>query len=102
MEALNSILPAGSGGKAFSQSFNAATHSSSIDLFDSLGSKHTLRMEFRKTALDNATGSTWDMRITVPPPATIDTSAPYDEKVGSVRFNNDGSLATYNPPNLSL
>ncbi len=102
MEALNSVLPVASGGKAFSQSFNAATHSSSIDVFDSLGSKHTLRMEFRKTALDTSTGSTWDMLITVPSPATIDTTAPYNEKIGSVRFNNDGSLATYNPPNISF
>jgi len=102
MEALNSVLPSASGGKAFSQSFNAATHSSSIDVFDSLGSKHTLRMEFRKTALDIATGSTWDMTISVPSPATIDTTAPFDEKKGSIRFNNDGSLATYNPPNISF
>jgi len=102
MEALNSVLPAASGGKAFSQSFNAATHSSSIDVFDSLGSKHTLRMEFRKTALDTSTGSTWDMKVSVPAPATIDTTAPFDEKTGSIRFNNDGSLATYNPPNISF
>ena len=102
MEALNSVLPAGSGGQAFSQSFNAATHSSSIDVFDSLGSKHTLRMEYRKTSVDLTTGSQWDMTITVPPPATIDTTAPYDEKVGSVRFNSDGSLSTYNPPNISF
>jgi len=102
MEALNAVLPAGSTGKAFSQSFNAATHSSSIDVFDSLGSKHTLRMEFRKTALDTATGSTWDMKITVPEPATIDTIAPLNEKLGSIRFNNDGSLATYNPPSISF
>jgi len=102
MEALNSVLPAGSGGKAFSQSFNAATHSSSIDIFDSLGSKHTLRMDLRKTALDVATGSTWDMVVSVPSPATIDTTAPFNEKTGSIRFNNDGSLATYNPPNISF
>ena len=102
MEALNSVLPAGSGGQAFSQSFNAATHSSSIDVFDSLGSKHTLRMEYRKTSVDLTTGSQWDMTITVPPPATIDTTAPYDEKVGTVRFNSDGSLSTYNPPNISF
>lgn len=102
MEALNSVLPMASGGKAYSQSFNAATHSSSIDVFDSLGSKHTLRMEFRKTELDKSTGSTWDMLVTVPPPATIDTTAPFDEKRGSIRFNNDGSLATYNPPNISF
>jgi len=102
MTAMNSILPVGSGGKAYSQSFNAATHSSSIDIFDSLGSKHTLRMEFRKTALDANTGSTWDMTITVPSPSTIDTTAPYGEKKGSIRFNNDGSLATFNPPNVSF
>lgn len=102
MEVLNAVLPAGSGGQAFSQSFNAATHSSSIDIFDSLGSKHTLRMEFRKTVLDIATGSTWDVKISVPSPATIDTTAPFDEKKGSIRFNNDGSLATFNPPNISF
>ncbi|MCX6052771.1 MAG: flagellar hook protein FlgE [Campylobacterales bacterium] len=102
MEALNSVLPAGSGGKAYSQSFNAATHSSSIDIFDSLGSKHTVRMEFRKTALDPNTGSTWDLKVSVPSPGTINTVAPTNEKFGSVRFNNDGSLATYNPPNISF
>lgn len=102
MSALNAVLPVASGGKAFSQSFNAATHSSSIDIFDSLGSKHTLRMEFRKVSLDPATGSKWDMLISVPSPATIDTTAPYDEKKGSITFSNDGSLATYDPPNISF
>jgi flagellar hook protein FlgE len=102
MEAMNAVLPAGSDGTAFSQGFNAATHSSSIDIFDSLGSKHTLRTEFRKTALDTTTGSTWDMKISVPEPGTIDTVAPLNEKRGSIRFNNDGSLATYDPPNISF
>ena len=102
MTAMNAVLPAGTTGKSFSQSFNAATHSSSIDVFDSLGSKHTLRMEFRKTAVDTNTGSTWNMVVSVPNPATIDTVAPFNEKTGSVRFNNDGSLATYNPPNVSF
>jgi len=102
MSALNSVLPSGTTGKAFSQGFNAATHSSSIDIYDSLGSKHTLRTEFRKVALDTTTGSTWSMLVSVPSPATIDTVAPFNEKTGSVRFNNDGSLATYNPPNISF
>ncbi len=102
MSALNAVLAPGSTGKAFSQGFEAATHSSSIDIFDSLGSKHTLRMELRKVALDITSGSTWDMVITVPSPATIDTQAPTNEKKGSIRFNNDGSLATYNPPNISF
>jgi len=102
MEALNSTLPTGSTATAFSQSFNAATHSASIDIFDSLGSKHTLRTEFRKVAVDTLTGSTWNMKLSVPEPATIDTVIPYNEKTGFVRFNNDGSLATYNPPNVSF
>ena len=102
MVAMNTALPVGSAGKGFSQSFNAATHSSSIDVFDSLGSKHTLRMEFRKTAVDLATGSSWDMLLSVPEPATIDTISPLNQRVGQVRFNNDGSLATFNPPNISF
>ena len=102
MEAMNTVLQAGTAGKSFSQAFNAATHSSSIDIFDSLGSKHTLRMEFRKIKLDAATGSEWAVTITVPQPATIDTIAPTFEKKGSIRFNNDGSLATYSPPNISF
>ncbi|MDO9266909.1 MAG: flagellar hook-basal body complex protein, partial [Sulfurimonas sp.] len=102
MEALNSTLPAGSTATAFSQSFNSATHSASIDIFDSLGSKHTLRTEFRKVAVDAATGSTWNMKISVPEPATIDSVLPYNEKTGFIRFNSDGSLSTYNPPNVSF
>ena len=102
MEALNATLPSGTTATAFSQSFNAATHSASIDIFDSLGSKHTLRTEFRKVAVDTLTGSTWNMKLSVPEPATIDTVIPYNEKTGFVRFNNDGSLATYNPPNVSF
>jgi len=102
MSSMNAILPAGTTGKAFSQGFSVATHASSIDIFDSLGSKHTLRTEFRKTAVDTATGSTWDMTITVPEPKEIDTIAPLGEKKGSVRFNNDGSLSTYNPPSISF
>ena len=102
MKALNSVLSMGSAGTAYSQSLNAATHSSSIDIFDSLGSKHTLRMEFRKVTLDKSTGSTWDMVISVPSPATIDTAPPVNEKTGSVRFNNDGSISSLVPGNISF
>ena len=100
MKALNATLPAGGAGTATSQSFNAATHSSSIDVFDSLGSKHTLRMSFRKTA-----SSLWDMKVTVPEPGVINTNpqpgTPANTIRGSVSFNSDGSLSTYAPPNIS-
>jgi flagellar hook protein FlgE len=102
MEAMNASLAAGSTGKAFSQSFNAATHSSSIDIFDSLGSKHTIRMEFRKTELSVTTGSRWDMKISVPPPAMIDNTAPTNERSGFISFGPDGSLSNFDPPNVSF
>lgn len=102
MQSVNAALPAGTAGVTLSQSFNAATHSSSIDIYDSLGSKHTLRMEFRKTDVDLTTGSRWDMKLSVPEPATIDTIAPFNEIDGQVRFNNDGSLSTYTPINFSF
>ncbi len=105
MKALNATLPAGGSGTAISQAFNAATHSSSIDVFDSLGSKHTLRMEFRKTAVSTDTGSKWDMKVTVPEPGEINTNpsaaTPANMIRGSVSFNSDGSLSTYEPPNIS-
>jgi len=102
MSAMNGSLPVNSAGSIRSQSMNAAVHSSSIDIFDSLGTKHTLRMEFRKTDVDPATGTTWTTKITVPEPATIDTIVPFNEVNGSVRFNNDGSLATYSPISVSF
>jgi len=102
MTALNTSLAAGSTGTAFSQTFNAATHSSSIDIFDSLGSKHTLRMEFRKTEMDTSTGSTWATTLSVPAPATISTTFPFDEETGSITFNNDGSISTSSPSNISF
>jgi len=100
MKALDATLPAGGDGTAISQAFNAAIHSSSIDVFDSLGSKHTLRMEFRKTSI-----SKWDMKVTVPEPGEINTNptaaTPANMIRGSVTFNDDGSLSTYTPPNIS-
>jgi len=99
MNSLEAVLPVGtSGSKSFSQSFNAATHSSSIDIFDSLGTKHTLRTEFRKVATDK-----WTMVISVPEPAEISTVAPKNEiRTGFVQFTNEGALSQYTPGNISF
>jgi len=59
-------------------------------------------MEFRKTAVDLTTGSTWSMVVNVPNPAVISTLDPVNELSGSIRFNNDGSLATYDPQTISF
>jgi len=102
MTALNTNLEAGSNAVGYSQSFNAPTHSSSIDVFDSLGSKHTVKMDFRKTELDLEVGSKWDMKVSVPPPATVNTTVPVNERSGSVSFKNDGSLFNYDPATISF
>jgi len=104
LEALNSVLPVGSTGKAFSQSFNAATHSSSIDIFDSLGSKHTLTIEFRKTDVNKDTGiRTWDMKISVPAPATINVNGdPASQAFGKIYFKENGSFSDSTIPSVSF
>lgn len=100
MNSLVSTLPAGSTSSAYSQSFNAATHSSSLDVYDSLGTKHSLSLEFRKTGINDASGTTWDINISVPNPGTIDTIAPLNEKAGSISFTNNGALSTYEPTSI--
>ena len=98
MKALESSLPAGEAGStSYSQAFNAATHSSGIDIFDSLGTKHTVRMAFRKTSAHQ-----WDTTITVPNPGEISTSDPKNEKRGKIVFTDKGALSSYTPPNISF
>ena len=104
MEALSTAITAGSAGEAISQGFAAATHSSSIDIFDSLGSKHTVRMEFRKAKVDGLT-STWNTIITVPQPGVINTNlaaSPANEIRGRIRFNADGSFLDKTPPSITF
>lgn len=101
MQAIDGTLIEGSTGIRLSQSLNAATHSASIDIYDSLGSKHTLKMDFRKTAVDAVTGATWSMKLSVPAPGEINTIAPLNEISGQVSFGADGALSSYTPTNVN-
>ena len=80
------------------QSFNAATHATSIEIFDSLGTKHTLRLEFKKTS----TG-TWDWRAVVADPGSLSGAHPEGNilRNGTVQFGSDGALTNFNPPTLT-
>ena len=80
------------------QSFNAATHASSIEVYDSLGTKHTLRLEFRKTGQGK-----WDWRAVVANPGTLTGAKPEGNilRNGSVQFGKDGSIQNYNPPTIT-
>ncbi len=102
IQGINGTLIEGSTGIRLSQSLNAATHSASIDIYDSLGSKHTLKMDFRKTAVDSVTGATWSMKLSVPVPGEINTIAPLNEINGQVSFSSDGSLSSYTPTNVNF
>ncbi|NWF67106.1 MAG: flagellar hook protein FlgE [Campylobacterales bacterium] len=98
-ESLGGIVPS-DGSVRNSQTMNAATWASSIDIYDSLGTKHSLRIEFRKTD-----DSRWDWTAIVPEPAEL-LGHPIGEKNkyigGYVEFNDDGSLKSFNPPTLTF
>jgi flagellar hook protein FlgE len=76
---------------------NAATHTTSLDIFDTLGSKHTLTLHYRKAHTSTGANdpTVWNFYADVPKPSTLDNPAN-----GYVKFNPDGSLNSFNPPSL--
>jgi flagellar hook protein FlgE len=99
MGSLSGRLPSDNTGSVkLSQPITAAVHSSSIDVFDSLGTKHTVRIDFRKESQNQ-----WGYTISVPQPGII-AGAPAPGNVlegGIISFNQDGSLSQYNPPGIT-
>ena len=101
---LSGLLPANTTSVKLSQPITAAVHSSSIDVFDSLGTKHTVRFDFRKTGFTATGGTSWSYTISVPQPGTIAGAIAPNENIlegGVIDFNSDGSLAQYNPPGIT-
>ena len=97
LNSLDGVLEAGK--IRTTQAFNAATHATSIEVFDSLGTKHTLRLEFKKTSQ-----GTWDWRAVVADPASLSGANPEGNilRNGTVQFSSDGALANFNPPTLTF
>ncbi|MBE0498488.1 MAG: flagellar hook-basal body complex protein [Campylobacterales bacterium] len=88
-----------------SQEINAAVHASSIDVFDSLGSKHTIKIDFRKTGQSQASGSSWAFSVTAPSYANlIGAIAPAVNILGGgvIEFASDGSLLSRNPGQIEF
>jgi flagellar hook protein FlgE len=101
LSALQGNLPIGNNSR-ISQTINAATHASSIDIFDSLGTKHTVRFEFRKIGYTAEGGTQWSIIISVPEPGDINGGLnPKNIVTGQISFNSDGSLSSYTPTNLT-
>jgi len=100
MKTLQGALPTGNNIRT-SQAIYAASHASSIDVFDSLGSKHTVRLEFRKVGTTTDGGTKWNMIVSVPQPGIInDTGFPDNIITGQITFGSDGSISSYSPPTL--
>jgi flagellar hook protein FlgE len=107
MRSMAGELTAGSSGIKISQAINAATHASSIDIFDSLGTKHTVRLEFRKEGYIKDTSGTkvgvqWHMTIKVPEPGDIGGSPVKNIVEGAVVFGSDGTLSTFTPTSITF
>lgn len=90
--------------KKESEQLKLSAFSAGLEIYDSLGSKHTLEVQFVKQTTTQDGGNEWQMIIRVPEPAEINTTGegPNNIVVGTARFNNDGSLASYNPKTLNF
>ncbi|GAA9436271.1 flagellar hook protein FlgE [Helicobacter pylori] len=100
MKGLNTASLIEGGASASSSKFTHATHATSIDVIDSLGTKHAMRIEFYRSG-----GAEWNFRVIVPEPAELvggSAARPNVFEGGRLRFNNDGSLAGMNPPLLQF
>ncbi|HEG0282519.1 TPA: flagellar hook protein FlgE [Campylobacter coli] len=90
--------------KKESEQLKLSAFSAGLEIFDSLGNKHTLEVEFVKQTTTQDGGNEWQMIIRVPEPAEINTTGegPNNIIVGTARFNNDGSLASYTPRTINF
>lgn len=81
-----------------------ASHGSTVEIYDSLGSKHEVTVQWRKIRTTTDGGTEWNMIIQVPEPAEINFSGegPKNVVTGSMRFNADGSLASFYPASITF
>ncbi|ECL1830297.1 flagellar hook protein FlgE [Campylobacter jejuni] len=100
---LDGSFPAGNQVKQ-SEILKLSAFSAGLEIYDSLGSKHTLEVQFVKQSTTQDGGNEWQMIIRVPEPAEINTTGegPNNIIVGTARFNNDGSLSNYTPRTINF
>lgn len=81
-----------------------SSFSTSLQMYDSLGTKHLLRVQWTKhnTTVDG--GNEWQMILRLDEPATFNVtgSGRNNIVVGTVRFGNDGSLISYDPTTITF
>ena len=72
------------------------TYSTTMNVYDSLGTEHTLNFTFTKTA-----SNTWSYNVTIPSADLSSTSTSNTVGTGTLTFNSDGTLATVNSTAVS-
>jgi len=103
MKALDGALSPGQALRA-SGKMMMSSHGSTAEIFDSLGSKHTVSIKWTKTGTTTDGGTEWSMVIQVPEPAKINYTGEGPDNVitGSARFNSNGSLASFHPATITF
>lgn len=103
MKALDGALSPGQALRA-SGKMMMSSHGSTAEIFDSLGSKHTVSIKWAKIGTTKDGGTEWNMIIQVPEPAKINYTGEGPDNVvtGSLRFNSNGSLASFHPATITF
>lgn len=102
-KALGGSLATGTGEKV-SSNLTMSSHAATTEIYDSLGSKHEIKFEWRKVSYSPENGTEWSVLIQVPEPGVLNTDGSGFSNVvsGSARFNNDGTLLGFTPTTLSF
>ena len=101
---ISGSLTSGSSSTKVSSAIKMASHSMTTEVYDSLGTKHEVAIEFRKVEQTEENGTRWSMVIRVPEPAQINPDAPVYKNIitGEIRFKSDGSILGYQPSSITL
>lgn len=101
---ISGSLTSGSSSTKVSSAIKMASHSMTTEVYDSLGTKHEVAIEFRKVEQTEENGTRWSMVIRVPEPAQINPDAAVYKNIitGEIRFKSDGSILGYQPSSITL
>ncbi len=102
-KSMQGVLDAGNDTKQ-SVSMVLSSFSTSLEMYDSLGTLHLLNVEWTKHETTVDGGNLWQMILRLDEPATFNAVglARNNIIVGSVRFGNDGSLTSFDPTEFTF
>ena len=81
-----------------------SSYSSALQVYDSLGTEHLIRVEWTKHETTVDGGNLWQMILRIDEPANFNVVGQRRNNiiVGEVRFGNDGSLVSYDPTTITF